>query len=91
MLSIAVNIHNGLPLGTLPFGLNVKLKCFCSAQGRHSDPAHLLKSGEEKKLTHLLLNVGQATRHFARFMAFFFTCSLPLPLCSVRELASRPQ
>ena len=29
--SIAISIHNGLPQGTLPLCLNVKLKCLCSA------------------------------------------------------------
>ena len=31
MLSIAIGIHNGLPWGTLPLCLKVKLKCLCSA------------------------------------------------------------
>ena len=31
MSSIAIDVHNGLPQGTLPLCLNVKLKCLCSA------------------------------------------------------------
>ena len=31
LLSVAVSMHSGLPQGTLPLCLKVKLKCLCSA------------------------------------------------------------
>ena len=78
MLSIAIRVHNGLPGGTLPFCLNVKVKCLFQLTGKHSDPAHLWMAAEKKK-TPPIPDPGQAMRYLASL-----TSSPPL-LCPIKE------
>ena len=70
-------------LGTLTLCLNVKPKCLCS--GKHPDPVYLWVAAEKRKLTHPLPEAGHSRRYLQGLWPFYFTCSPPPPLCSVKE------
>ena len=90
MLSVTLSIHNGLPQGTLPLCLKVKLKCLCSAHSSQGDILTLptcksLQKREKKKLAYLLHDAGHSRRYLQDQWPFYFS-SLPHPhLCSRKE------
>ena len=55
-----LNIHNVLPQGTLPVGLNVKPKCLYS--GKRLDSVYLWVASRKKKSTHPLPEAGYSRR-----------------------------
>ena len=55
-----LNIHNVLPQGTLPVGLNVKPKCLYS--GKRLDSVYLWMASRKKKSTHPLPEAGYSRR-----------------------------
>ena len=78
-------MHSGLPQGTLPLCLKVKLKCLCSAHRETSWPCPPVNGrGKEEMNTspHPLTEAGQ-TRYFARLTAIllYFLPSSPSLIC----------
>ena len=88
-------MHNGLPWGTLPLGLNVKPQRLCS--GKQPDPVlpveqgnnrtlfYLWMAARKKKLTHPLSEAGHSRGYLKNLWPFYFTSSSPPPLCAIKE------
>ena len=74
--------HTQWPQETLPLCLNIKHKCLCPAHREPIWPAHLWKSAEKKKLTHLLSSSGQTKEMFHKTNGLF------TPFCSILKKKS---
>ena len=83
MLSIVVSIHDGLPRGTLPLCLNVKLKCLCSAHRETLPTCEWLQKRRNEHIPFLML--AKSGDILQDLWPFYFTSSPPPPLCSIKE------
>ena len=86
ILSIAIGIHNGLPWGTLPLCLNVKLKCLYSAHRETPWPCPPVNGcrKEENNTSHSQ-GWPKPGDILQDLWPFYFTSSSPPPFCSVKE------
>ena len=92
VLSIAIGIHNGLPLGALPLCLNVKLKSLCSAHRETPwacPPVNGWRKG--KNNTSPPQRWPKPGDILQVLWSFYFTFSPPSPLCSIKETSIQTQ
>ena len=84
MLYIAIGLHNGLPRGTLPLCLNVKVPLFSSQRNILTLPT--CEWLQERRNEHIrfqrLVKPGDIWKDL---WPIYFTSSPPPPLCSIKE------
>ena len=86
VLSIAIDIHNGLPWGTLPLCLNVKLKCLYLAHSETPWPYPPVNGCRKEEMnTSPPGGWAKPGDILQDVWPFYFNSSPPPPLCSIKE------
>ena len=88
--SIAIDIHNGLPWGTLPLCLNVKLECLCSAHRETPWPCPPVTGCRKEEInTSPPWGWPKPGDILQDLWPFYFTSSPPPPVCSIKESSNQ--